>query len=158
IFAAGFQDNEVGEILGTSDNTGAGGANMWYYEDLIKALGKKAKAQFKPLPRDTEFQLAMRRSVRVGQREGRPLAELGITPDQRHYMTERDLINRNVDLVRRAARILETKPVYYLSVQSLKGVNRALRISASSKVPARAKGGRISRVDVFVNNRPHKSL
>ena len=157
IFAAGFQDNGIGEILGTSDNTGAGGANMWYYEDLINALGKGAKTQFKPLPRDTELQLAMRRSVRIGQREGRPLEELGITPDHRHHMTKRDLVNRNVDLIRKAARILETKPVYSLSVEPVKGGNRALRITASSKVRPRDKQ-RISRVDIFVNGRPCKSL
>src|SRR5205823_7290474 len=91
IFAAGFQDHKIGEILGTSDNTGAGGANMWYYQDLIDALGKGAGTRFKPLPRDTTFQLAMRRSVRVGDREGRPLEELGIAPDFRHYMTKTDL-------------------------------------------------------------------
>jgi hypothetical protein len=158
IFAAGFQDNGVGEILGTSDNTGAGGANMWYYEDLINALGKGSRTQFKPLPRDTELQLAMRRSVRVGPREGRPLEELGITPDHRHYMTRRDLINRNIDLVRKAARILETKPSYSLSVQPVKGGTRALRITASSKVRPQDNQQRISRVDISVNGRPCKSL
>ena len=29
IFAAGFQDHEIGTILGVHDNTGAGGANVW---------------------------------------------------------------------------------------------------------------------------------
>src|SRR5581483_1098103 len=48
MFAAGFQDNEIGEILGTSDNTGAGGANLWRYDDLIKAFGKNAKSIFRP--------------------------------------------------------------------------------------------------------------
>lgn len=158
IFAAGFQDNGVGEVLGTSDNTGAGGANMWYYDDLIKALGSSSRTRFKPLPRDTELQLAMRRSVRIGRKEGRPLEELGITPDHRHHMTRRDLMNRNSDLVRRAARILETKPVYSLSVQPVKGGNRAIRITATSKVQPRDHKLRISRVDVFVNGRPQKSL
>jgi len=158
IFAAGFQDNGVGEILGTSDNTGAGGANLWYYDNLITALGKNSKTQFKPLPRDTDLQLAMRRSVRIGPCEGRPLEELGVNPDHRHHMTRRDLMSRNVDLVRKAAHILQTKPVYSLSVQPLKGANRALRISASSKVRPRDHRRRISRVDIFVNDRPHKSL
>src|SRR5437899_2837193 len=34
IFAAGFQDHEIGHILGTSNNTGAGGANVWTHSDL----------------------------------------------------------------------------------------------------------------------------
>ena len=29
IFAAGFQDHEIGPVLGVDDNTGAGGANVW---------------------------------------------------------------------------------------------------------------------------------
>ena len=157
IFAAGFQDNEVGEILGTSDNTGAGGANMWYYDDLINVLGKKSKSFFKPLPRDSQLQIAMRRSVRVGQRDGRPLEELGITPDHRHYMTKRDLMNQNVDLVRKAARLLESKPAYSLTVKPVKG-KIALSITASSKVRPRDHRKRISRIDVFVNGRPQKSL
>jgi C-terminal processing protease CtpA/Prc len=158
IFAAGFQDHQIGEILGTSDNTGAGGANMWYYQDLIDALGDSGRTEFKPLPRDVTFQLAMRRSVRVGEHQGRPLEELGIAPDCRHYMTKNDLMNRNADLVRRATRILETKPVYNLSVQAVPGPSRALRVSASSKVRSRDRRLRIDRVDVFLNGRPHKSL
>ncbi len=157
IFAAGFQDHKIGEILGTSDNTGAGGANMWYYQDLVDALGKNAGARFKPLPRDTSFQLAMRRSVRVGEREGRPLEELGIAPDFRHYMTRNDLMYRNGDMLRRAARILATKPLYHLSVHSLAGW-RALRISASSKVRPRDRRMQIAHVEVSLNGRPHKSL
>ena len=40
IFAAGFQDNEVGLVLGTSGNTGAGGANFWSLDDLLRAQKK----------------------------------------------------------------------------------------------------------------------
>src|SRR5438105_681714 len=144
IFAAGFQDNEVGEILGTSDNTGAGGANMWSYGDLKIALGKGARSFFKPLPRKSELQLAMRRSVRVGRRDGRPLEELGITPDHRHYMTKRDLMKRNADLVGRAARILSPQPVYSLSVTPVKGQTHVLSIKASSQVPPRDRQKKIS--------------
>jgi hypothetical protein len=37
IFAAGFQDHEIGPILGTSGNTGDGGANVWP-ETLLEQL------------------------------------------------------------------------------------------------------------------------
>jgi C-terminal processing protease CtpA/Prc len=158
MFAAGFQDNQIGEILGTSDNTGAGGANVWWYEDLMNAVGKTSKSLFKPLPRNSDLVIAMRRSIRVGEREGRPLEELGIAPDYRHYMTKRDLLTRNVDLLTRAAGILSTKPIYSLSVQPVKGADRALRIAASSKVRPRDKKRQLSRVDILVNGRPHKTL
>ena len=130
---------------------------MWTYLELTEAVGGKARAQFKPLPRDTTFRLAMRRSLRVGENEGRPLEELGIKPDFRHHMTRKDLMHRNADLVRRAVKLLNAKPLYQLSV-GLIPRRRALRVSASSEVPTRDHRRRIHRVDVFLNDRPHKSL
>ena len=158
MFAAGFQDNEIGEILGTSANTGAGGANVWWYDDFLNAVGKTSSSLFKPLPRNSDLVIAMRRSIRVGKREGRPLEEFGITPDHRHYMTKRDLLRRNLDLLTRAAHLLSTKPIYSLSVRRVKGEERAVRIVASSKVRPRDKRKQISRIDIFVNGRPHKTL
>ncbi|MDX6385217.1 MAG: hypothetical protein QOK48_2790, partial [Blastocatellia bacterium] len=98
IFAAGFQDNEIGPILGTSDNTGAGGANVWWYEDLVNAVRAAPKSPFKPLPKGADLLVAVRRSIRVGRHAGRPLEELGISPDHRHHMTRRDLLQSNDDL------------------------------------------------------------
>jgi hypothetical protein len=158
MFAAGFQDNEVGIVLGTSDNTGAGGANVWSYEELRTAVDRKSKALFKPLPRKADLWIAMRRSIRVGRCEGRPLEELGILPDHRHYMTRNDLLNQNEDLLAHAAQLLRRKPLYALSVEPIAARSRGLRISASSKVPPREQRKLISRVDVFVNGRPHKTL
>lgn len=158
MFAAGFQDNEIGEILGTSDNTGAGGANVWWYDDLINAVGKAAKFLFKPLPKDAELLIAMRRSIRVGQRDGRPLEELGIAPDHRHHMTKRDLLNRNADLVKKAARLLEAEPIYSLAVKPPGGRQRGLTISASSKVRPRDRQKKIARVDISLDGCPYKSL
>ena len=158
MFAAGFQDNEVGNVLGASDNTGAGGANNWHYGDLIDAFGKNSNSIFKKLPRDSEFVLAMRRSLRVGARNGRPLEELGILPDYRYYMTKNDLINRNSELVRRAARLLEAKPIYSLSVSRVKGKRTVLDISAESTAQPRHNEQRISRLDISIDSRPFKTL
>src|SRR5256884_8059987 len=99
------------------------------FRSLRDSLGKRSKSLFKPLPRNSDMALAIRRSIRVGQRDGRPLEELGIAPDHRHYMTRRDLLEHNADLVRRAAQILGTKPIYSLSVQPAKGLRRALHIA-----------------------------
>lgn len=158
IFAAGFQDNKVGYILGTSDNTGAGGANKWRYDELVKVLGRDGKSRFPALPNQASFDLALRRSVRVGENEGRPLEELGVTPDRRHYMTRQDLMRHNSDLVRHAARILATQPCYGLSVQTVRGKNRTLRVSAASKVRPRDRRKRIARVEILVDGRSRKSL
>ena len=43
IFAAGFQDHQIGQILGADGNTGAGGANVWehrfFVSDILPGVG-----------------------------------------------------------------------------------------------------------------------
>jgi C-terminal processing protease CtpA/Prc len=173
MFAAGFQDNEVGEVLGTSDNTGAGGANNWTYQDLMKALGNYPSSPFKRLPKGADIGLAMRRSIRVGRNSGRPLEELGIVPDDRHYMTKRDLLEGNYDLLRRAAEKLSTKPIYslYLKCFTTKGGDWGVVLSCTSKIPPRKPSTKnrskipraktlenISYLDIFLNGRFHSSI
>lgn len=159
IFAAGFQDNEIGEVLGTSDNTGAGGANVWWYDDLMNAVGRHPKSLFQPLPHGTDMVVALRRSIRVGRHAGRPLEELGIVPDKRHHMTRRDVLGANDDLIQRAARILMTKPVYRLSVEHFAGKDGApwIVVNLSSKIASNDSKKKISRLDVYVDGRPYKS-
>jgi hypothetical protein len=158
MFAAGFQDNEIGEILGTSDNTGAGGAEFWRYQNLVDA--SKDKSTFKPLPKGADIVLAVRRSIRVGRHAGRPLEEIGIVPDRRHHMTKRDVLGTNDDLIKRAARSLAKKPVYALSVEPFtrKGGARGIVVTASSKVEPPDSVKNISRLDVYMNGRPFKSV
>ncbi len=160
IFAAGFQDNEIGEVLGASNNTGAGGANVWWYEDLMNADRKNPKSPFKPLPKGAELLVAVRRSIRVGRRAGRPLEELGIGPNHRHYMTKRDLLEGNEDLIKKAARILKKKPIYSLSVEPFrrKQGSQSVILTAGSKVPPGKTVENISWLDVYVNGRPYKTL
>lgn len=159
IFAAGFQDNEIGEVLGTSDNTGAGGANVWWYADLMNAIGSLRRSPFRPLPRGADLLVAVRRSIRVGRHAGRPLEELGIVPDHRHFMTKRDLLGRNEDLIEKAAEILRSKPVYSLVVKSLhrSGARRVV-VTAESKAQPGDSKKKIARIDAYVDGRPYKSF
>jgi hypothetical protein len=160
IFAAGFQDNRVGDVLGTSDNTGAGGANVWTHEDLMNAVRGAPNWPFKPLPKGADLRVAVRRSIRVGPQAGRPLEELGITPDHRHHMTRRDLLQANDDLIGMAARILNKKPIYSLevSLSAWKSGFRDVTLRATSKIPAGKKIQNIARLDVYIAGRPYKTL
>lgn len=160
MFAAGFQDNEIGDVLGTNDNTGAGGAEFWRYQDLVNASLEHPRSPFKPLPRGADIVLAVRRSIRVGRHAGRPLEELGIVPDHRHYMTRKDVLGSNENLIRRAAKILTKKPVYALSVNPFKREDgsRGIVVTARSKITPPDTRQNISRVDVYVDGRPFKSL
>src|SRR5215204_4739592 len=159
IFAAGFQDNGVGFVLGTSGNTGAGGANFWSLDDLLRAQKKDPGCPFKELPKGAEMIVAMRRSIRVGPHAGSPLEEFGVAPDAPHLMTRRDILEDNRDLLARAAQIIRQQPSFALSVTpvSRKGAP-GIVVSAASKLRSSKTGRGISRVDIYVNNRPVRSI
>jgi hypothetical protein len=158
IFAAGFQDNEVGLVLGTGGNTGAGGANFWSLDDLIRAQKTDPNSPFKKLPKGAEMIVAMRRSMRVGLRAGSPLEEFGVAPDVLHLMTKRDLLEDNVDLMARAARLIRQQPSFQLSLKPTSGDGSAIVVSAASQVPSAKADRAISRLDVYVDNRPVLSI
>ena len=159
IFAAGFQDNNIGAVVGTAGNTGAGGANFWSLDDLRRAQQKDRKNPFKKLPKGAEMIVAMRRSIRVGLRAGSPLEEFGVEPDVRHLMTRRDLLEDNVDLLVRAARLIRRQPSFRLAVTPVGHHGaRAIVVTAASKVPPFKAGRRIARLDVYVNGRPVRSI
>jgi hypothetical protein len=107
IFAAGFQDNEIGPVLGVDDTTGAGGANVWTYELLRQFVpsGPNQPSTL-PLPNGMDMRIAFRRSTRVGRRIGLPLEDLGVQSDIRHQITRRDIFNENADLMEHAGGVL----------------------------------------------------
>jgi len=111
LFAAGFQDHQIGKILGTSGNTGAGGANVWTHTDLCALVGRLSAANpmrklFSPLPQGAEMRVAIRRCLRVRENAGIPIEDLGVVPDARHFMTRRDLLHDNLELLDKAALLL----------------------------------------------------
>jgi hypothetical protein len=102
IFAAGFQDNNLGAIVGTARKTGAGGANVWTH-DLLRLWLPELIDQ---IPDGTGFRIALRRATRVNANDGVALEDLGVTADHVHYLTQRDLTEKNDDLLAAAARHL----------------------------------------------------
>ena len=140
IFAAGFQDNMIGPILGIDENTGAGGANVWEYPLIAQLLRRSDH-----LPGKASLRFAVRRVTRIGKAAGLPLEDLGVVPDELHEFTRADVLERNVDLIHHAARMLGR-----LSRQ---------RLVASQLNPTSVEiaSSNIDCVDVFVQERPQTS-
>lgn len=151
IFTAGFQDHEIGLILGVNGNTGAGGANVWDH-GLLRFLmeGAVPPGPYSELPNGANMSVAIRRTVRVGQHAGTPVEDLGIIPNKQHPMTRDDLLNDNVDLINEAASLLAAKPVRQLSVEVNPGAGSTRNVIATTR--------NISRLDVFINGRPQQSV
>jgi C-terminal processing protease CtpA/Prc len=91
IFAAGFEDNDIGPIIGLDETTGAGGANCWFYDDYIAGL-----VGSDPLPDGINMQFAVRQCARVGtDNAGLPIEEIGVTtrPERRYSLTKADVVS-----------------------------------------------------------------
>ena len=147
IFAAGFQDHHIGPVLGTSGNTGAGGANVWTHELMREFL---PDGPFKALPRNAAMRVAIRRTTRVGPNDGVPVEDLGIVPDARHDMTRADLLESNKDLIAAAGALLAKAGRYRLDAEADKTTGGSRTLSL------RTEG--LDRVDVWVDGRPRASV
>jgi C-terminal processing protease CtpA/Prc len=150
LFAAGFQDHKIGDVLGVDENTGAGGANVWEY-DLLRGVLVGSRYELKQFPNTSQgrpfspFRISIRRNVRTGEHAGTPVEDLGIKPDIIYNMTRGDLLDGNVDLIKKASEILAKKPVRQLEAQ-ISDQTDSLEIELASIG--------ISRVDIYVDYRP----
>jgi C-terminal processing protease CtpA/Prc len=140
IFAAGFQDHQIGIVLGVDETTGAGGANVWEYP-LIAQLLKDRQRFPDALPQDSSFRFAVRRVTRVGTNSGVLLEDLGVKADKLHRMTRRDVLERNIDLIERAGKILKKLPV-----QRLVGKTKGNDVQVSYQ--------NLDRIDAYLDDRP----
>ncbi|MER9490828.1 S41 family peptidase [Mesorhizobium sp. M0320] len=153
IFAAGFQDHKIGTILGTEDNTGAGGANVWTLE-LVRQFFQSAglAPPLQSLPKGAGMRVAIRRTLRVGDEAGTELEDLGVKPNQQHQLTRNDVLNRDTDLIAAAAAILvkrnQATPPISFNVSAVR---------AGKKLKLEFSTGGVDYVDVFVEQRPRVS-
>jgi hypothetical protein len=150
MFAAGFRDHQIGPILGTSGNTGAGGANVWPYRFLRELASLTGLGPLPELPGGVDMRVAIRRSLRVGVSSGVLLEDLGVTPDRLHRMTRRDLLQGNADLLEVAAQLLVAQPVHRLELRVVAKTARRIELAL--------RGEGVDRVDVQVGGRPVHSL
>jgi C-terminal processing protease CtpA/Prc len=146
IFSAGFQDHQIGTVLGCHSSTGAGGANVWeYYKELKPATASISPKPFDGLPGGADMRVAIRRSTRVGSRSGIPVEDYGVTSDVRYLMTKADVVGNNNDLKAAAAKILKGLPTQTLGLKpDPSDPLRKFLVDCSN----------IDRIDLFVNDRP----
>ena len=143
IFSAGFQDHGIGKVLGVAGNTGAGGANVLEHADLLDAW---PRGPLTALPAGIRMRVALRRCLRVGDRAGQPVEDLGVVPDDVHHLTRQDLLIGNVDLIEAAAKLLIGQTRRRLTVDRADGANDRTRLTITSRA--------LTSVDVYVGRRP----
>jgi hypothetical protein len=140
LFAAGFVDHRIGTLVSVDEATGAGGANVWYAEDVFRALAG-TQPPLSPLPVGVSFTIAFRRATRVGGVEGTEIEDVGIRGRFRRPLTKRDLTDGNRDLIAFCGRLLASEPFTDLVV---KPAAEAVMIETTN----------LDRVDLYVDGRP----
>jgi cytosine/adenosine deaminase-related metal-dependent hydrolase len=144
IFAAGFQDNKVGRIVGVAERTGAGGANVWTHE-LLRQLLPVRSSPLKSLPGGATFRVAVRRTTRVGLHSGELLEDLGVAADAPHAITYDDLLHDNRDLI--DAAVAEMAGILP------RALDAEVTVGADT-VTIEAQTANLDRVDAYVDGRP----
>ncbi len=153
IFAAGFQDHDIGKILGIASSTGAGGANVWSH-GVLRRLAEEdheADERYRALPHGADLRVAIRRTVRVGPNAGDIVEDIGVVPDALHRMTRRDVLEGNLDLIDAAAELLSKERPYSMDVDVVAG---------DGGLPARLtiRARHVTRIDVVADGRPLRSF
>jgi hypothetical protein len=143
IFAGGMQDHGIATVLGVDDNTGAGGANVLEHAQLA---GLWPAGPLRGLPGGAEMRVSLRRSLRVGAREGQPVEDLGVVPDVVRPLSRDDLLHGNVDLIAFAAELLATGVARRLDVE--------LRPAPAGRARLAITTAELTGVDVYVDGRP----
>lgn len=142
MFAAGFQDHNIGQILGVDETTGAGGANVLTHKDLNNDW---TGGPLQNLPGGASMRVSLRRTLRVGERSGQPVEDLGVVRDIPYQMTSDDLLAGNKDLINRAGELLSAGAPRVFKVHlSKQGQNLKMNVTTEN----------VGSIDVYVNDRP----
>ncbi|WP_321475149.1 S41 family peptidase [uncultured Paludibaculum sp.] len=146
IFCGGFQDNNIGLVVGVDPNTGGGGANRWLHSEIVEKTAGLEGLSLVPLPRDATLGLAIRRSSRVGDRAGSPLEDTGVVADEVYDPTRNDLLNQDEDLIKFACGRLSNKPSSPLRILDVAAKKDHLTVKLTA--------GNLDRLECIVDGLP----
>jgi hypothetical protein len=129
---------------------------VWSYELLRELLqsttgaGVQHPVAQEPLPLGADFRVAIRRTVRVGVNAGTIVEDLGIRPNVVHQMTRDDLLHGNRDLINKATKMLAALKPHGIKVMLEPGLGALPRVKVKTR--------NVTRLDLMVNDRPHRSF
>jgi hypothetical protein len=160
MFAAGFQDHDIGPVIGVGGATGAGGANVWSHSLLRRLMEPDNEdpgpSPYARLPKGADLRVAIRRTTRVGANAGNILEDLGVDPTVTYRMSPSDVLGHNQDLLDTAIALLASRKPHSISIDRiLRHADRAPSIRVITRnvtrVDAEIDGLRLHTQDVRRN-------
>ena len=148
VFAASFQDHDLGPVVGPDPQTGGGGGNVWPYEG-IRRLAGAGRRMPKRLPGGASFDVAVRRTTRVARRAGATLEDRGVVlAGDPLPLTSADVLGDNRHLLAAALAALPDPPAPCRLRVSYRARSRCFTLDTDG----------LTRVDVVVDRRPLASV
>ena len=129
IFAAGFQDHEIGPIVGVDPNTGGGGANVWSHTELIDNVPSGSLMGLQPLPTGLMMSVAIRRARRIGRSKGVDIEDRGVKADVIHPVTLPDLMAGNRSVVQSCRAFLAGRDKFPMEISALRVGPEAINVT-----------------------------
>lgn len=115
MMSALFQDHALAEVWGEDAQTGAGGANNWNYNYLLRNLPKDNMGPFKKLPFNMNVGFAFRQTVRTGIHAGELLEDEGVFADHIIETTVEDVVNNGKSQFAKISESLAAKKAQYMA-------------------------------------------
>lgn len=97
------------------------------------------------------MRVSLRRTLRVGERAGQPVEDLGIEPDILYEMSRNDLLNGNIDLLNRAGQVLAASG-------TVRQLDAAIVGSGGQNIDIDITTINVTSVDIYVNDRPQTTI
>lgn len=133
LFCAGFVDNRIGTFVGVDGSTGAGGACVVDYAELLKGASQLAAA-LPELPDGIDLNMAFLRATRSGTLLGTGIEDVGVPATQKRPLTRRDLLQSNCDLLAHCVDVLSQQPTTAMTAGFARGRGRTLLTVATKAI------------------------
>lgn len=149
MFSAQMQDQAGAVIFGEERTTGAGGANNWTLNDMIKSLttAEADLAPFKKLPGRQDLGFSFRQSIRVGKNAGEYIEDRGILSDIIAEATLSDLYTNSGDQFKLIGKVLNERADNFRSW--VKSPDTTQDVLAGAEVEVFLKWNETDKIEIY---------
>lgn len=115
MMSALFQDLGIGEVWGEDLQTGAGGANNWNHNEMVRSLPENKRGDFAALPKGQAIGFAFRQTIRVGSHAGEILENAGAKADYLIPASAQDIVDNGKSQFLKITKNLAAKAQSYIA-------------------------------------------
>jgi hypothetical protein len=129
IFSGGFQDHQIGPVLGLDKSTGGGGAMVKQHGEILP-FAPLVGLDLQPLPAGVTLSVAVLRSARL---DGSFIEGVGVPTDKQFKRQRNDVLRGNPGVLAKACEELARRPSYRLKIESVEPTDTGMALKVSQR-------------------------